>query len=102
MELDHEQMTNGMLRDEIELEKSEMKRREDELAMKVSSISRENDLLKGQLKKYVGIVQSIEIKDSMGVPRDVSLQITRLSFQEENNEDDEKTKLTAVGLCMGS
>lgn len=89
VELDHEQMTNGMLRDEIELEKSEMKRREDELAMKVSSISRENDLLKGQLKKYVGIVQSIEIKDSMGVPRDVSL-VSPPIFQEENNEDDEK------------
>ena len=89
VELDREQMTNGMLRDEIELEKSEMRMREDELAMKVSSVSRENDLLKGQLKKYVGIVQSIEIKDSMGVPRDVSLNSPPI-FQEDTNEDDEK------------
>ena len=89
VELDREQMTNGLLRDEMELEKSELKRREDELAMKVSSISRENDLLKGQLKKYVGIVQSIEIKESMGVPRDVSL-ISPPIFHADTIEDDEK------------
>ncbi|KAI6650303.1 Sorting nexin-29 [Oopsacas minuta] len=89
IELDREQRINGMLRDEIELEKSEMKRREEELSMKVSSISRENDLLKGQLKKYVGIVQSMEIKEAMGVSRGVSLN-TPQGVKEYANQDNEK------------
>ena len=70
-------MTNGMLRDEIELEKSEMKRREDELAMKVSCITRENDLwLRGNCKIRRYQIQSIEIKDSMGKSHVMSRWLT--------------------------
>ena len=87
IELDREQRLNGMLRDEIELEKSEMKMRGDELSMKLTSISRENELLKTQLKKYVGMVQSMEIRDSMGVPHVLSPTGPPPT---EHTEDDEK------------
>ena len=85
IELDREQRINGMLRDEIELEKSEMKRKEDELSMKLTSITRENELLKTQLKKYVGMVQSMEIRESLGVP-----QVLPPDIEGTTMEDNEK------------
>ena len=87
IELEREQRLNGMLRDEIELEKSEMKMRGDELSMKLASISRENELLKTQLKKYVGMVQSMEIRESMGIPNALS---PTSNISTEDTGDDEK------------
>eukprot|EP00118_Oscarella_pearsei_P010472 m.64486 g.64486 ORF g.64486 m.64486 type:complete len:234 (+) comp35253_c0_seq7:272-973(+) len=43
---------------------------EDELKAKVSSLCRENELLKHQLKRYVGVVQTIRRERSEGLSKD--------------------------------
>ncbi|XP_053642000.1 sorting nexin-29 isoform X2 [Cherax quadricarinatus] len=52
-----EMETTSMLRAEIALQQSQHQETLDKLNMKVNTLTRENELLKHQLKKYVGAVQ---------------------------------------------
>ncbi|XP_069192024.1 sorting nexin-29 [Procambarus clarkii] len=55
--LSQEMETTSMLRAEIALQQSQHQETLDKLNMKISTLTRENELLKHQLKKYVGAVQ---------------------------------------------